>query len=105
MVELTPKLQHPRSPRRRSTSQSTWLWFRYQQHYTQLPLLRKWLAWLSVKSELVWVQPQDWQIFEGMTPGTIDESPHCYVAADAGIGLYRRRRAELLRAAPEALAS
>ena len=104
MVELTPKLQILISATP-VDEENTWLWFRYQQRYTTLPGLRKWIAWISVKSELVWVQPQDWRIFETMTPGTLDDSPHCYVTADKGIGLYRRRRAELLDAALQAKAS
>ena len=83
----------------------TWLWFRYQQDYTRLPVLRRLLSWLIVRSELWLVQPQDWRIFAGMAGGTIDDVTHRYVRADQGIGLYRKRRRELLAAAAHVKAS
>lgn len=104
MVELTPKLRIFVSSTPVDDGH-TWLWFRYQQEYTRLPVLRRLLAWVAVQSELRFVQPQDWRIFEAMAPGTIDEVPHSYVRSDLGIGLYRKRRAELLAEASHARAS
>ena len=84
-------------------AQRSWVWFRYHQNVTRHPLLGRLVAWLAVQSELRIVQRQDWRIFRSMAPGTIDEVDAHFVAADAGIALYRKRRRELLeRACPGA---
>ena len=95
-IELTPKLciVVASTP---VDEQHTWVWFRYYQRYTQLPVLRKFLAWIAVQAELRIVQPQDWRIFKALPPGTIDAAPYHFVHADLAIALYRRRRAEILR--------
>lgn len=97
LIELTPKLRivvasTPVDEHR------TWVWFRYYQDYTDLPLLRWLISWLAVQSELRVVQKQDWRIFAGMTPGTIDDVPYHLVRPDIGIGLYRKLRRERLAA-------
>lgn len=74
----------------------TWLWFRYHSRYRPVGLLGRLVSWIAVQSELRVVQRQDWRIFRGMAPGTIDDFPYRFVHADAGIAFYRRRRRELL---------
>ena len=103
-LQLTPKIQILLSATPVDEN-TTWLWFRYQQSYTRLPLLRRLFAWFPVASELWLVQPQDWRIFEAMAPGTIDEVPHRYTRADQAIGLYRKTRHALLEAQRRARAS
>ncbi len=95
MIELTDKLRllACATP---VNDQRSWVWFRYYQDYTDLPGLRKLLAWFAVFSELAVVQRQDWRIFRGMRPGTVDQVPYHFVEADHGIALYRKRRRELL---------
>ena len=51
-----------------------------------------------MKSELRVVQKQDWRIFAGMTPGTIDEYDYAFVHSDKAIALYRKLRAKELAA-------
>jgi phenylpropionate dioxygenase-like ring-hydroxylating dioxygenase large terminal subunit len=75
----------------------TWLWFRYRQTYTRNALLGKILTWVAVHSELRIVQKQDWRIFEGMTPGTIDDVQYGFVHSDKAIALYRNMRTEGLK--------
>jgi len=74
----------------------TWLWFRYYQDYSRLPGVGRFFAWIAVQSELRVVQPQDWRIFRGLPPGTIDDVEYRFVRADLGIALYRKLRAETL---------
>ncbi|MCB1691155.1 MAG: aromatic ring-hydroxylating dioxygenase subunit alpha [Pseudomonadales bacterium] len=90
-IALTEKLQLvvASTP---ATSTSSWLWFRYYQRYTNLPLVRKWISWLSVKLELAIVQRQDWRIFKGMAPGTIEDVDYHFVNADKPIMAYRKWR-------------
>lgn len=76
----------------------SWVWFRYYQDYTKLPGLRRLLAWFAVVTELAFVQRQDWRIFEGMRPGSVDDVACHFAQADHGIALYRKRRRELLAA-------
>lgn len=78
---------------------SSWMWFRYYQRYVRARPLRaigKLIAWASVMLELKVVQPQDWRLFAGLEPGSVDEVSYHMVRADQGIALYRRRRSELL---------
>ncbi|MEM7019360.1 MAG: hypothetical protein AAF512_18715 [Pseudomonadota bacterium] len=104
-IQLTPKL-HILAAATPVDDTNTWMWFRYYQHYTQIPGLRKLVAWLSVQSELRVVQRQDWEIFGAMQAGTIDDVPYRFVQADRGIMMYRKKRRELLAAqAPYAKAS
>lgn len=95
LIELTGKLRLLACATPVDTKRS-WLWFRYYQDYTDLPLLRRLLAAFAVFTELAFVQRQDWRIFRGMRPGTVDEIPYHFVDADRGIALYRKRRRELL---------
>lgn len=74
----------------------SWMWFRYYQGRTNVPLLRKFIPWFSVLTELRLVQPQDWRLFEGLAPGSVDEVNYHLVEADQGIALYRGRRRQLL---------
>ncbi len=95
LIELTPKITIlvAATP---IDANRTWMWFRYYQDYTNLPGLRWFISWFAVQSELRVVQKQDWRIFSGMLPGTIDEVPYHLVKADLGIALYRKRRREML---------
>jgi phenylpropionate dioxygenase-like ring-hydroxylating dioxygenase large terminal subunit len=101
LIELTPKLRLVVASTPVDDGH-TWLWFRYYQDYTALPLLRKLLSWVAVQSELRIVQPQDWRVFRTLPEGTIDDVPYHFVRADLGIALYRRRRSELLAEATHA---
>lgn len=104
MIELTAKLRIlvAATP---VDDHHTWLWFRYYQDYSTLPVLRKAIAWIAVQSELRFVQPQDWRLFATLPEGTIDDVPYRFVHADKAIALYRKRRAELLAEPVRAVAS
>jgi phenylpropionate dioxygenase-like ring-hydroxylating dioxygenase large terminal subunit len=97
LVELTPNLRILvcASP---VDDHHTWMWFRYCQTYSSNALIGKLITWISVKSELRIVQRQDWRLFEGLTPGTIDEYNYTFVQSDKAIALYRKLRAQLLDA-------
>jgi nitrite reductase/ring-hydroxylating ferredoxin subunit len=75
---------------------NTWFWARYYIARTRSRLLQTFASWASVQGEYYVVQPQDWRIFNGMAPGTIDEVEHHLVGADKAIALYKRRRRQLL---------
>ena len=95
MIELTAKLRLVVAATPVDATHS-WVWFRYYQDYTNLPVLRWLLAWLAVQSELRVVQKQDWRVFSRMASGTVDEVDYHLVRADLGIALYLKRRRELL---------
>jgi nitrite reductase/ring-hydroxylating ferredoxin subunit len=97
LIELTAKLRLVACATP-VDNQRSWVWFRYYQDYTDLPGLRVLLAWFAVFTELAFVQRQDWRIFAGMQPGTVDDISYHFVEADHGIALYRKRRRELLSA-------
>jgi len=78
---------------------NSWMWFRYYTARTNSKLLQKFMSWVSVQAERRVVQPQDWRIFKGMVPGTIDDVTHRLVGADRGIALYKGRRRQLLEEA------
>lgn len=95
MVELSPNLRIALC----STpvdDEHTWMWFRYCQSYVGSAWLGKLITWLAVQSELRVVQKQDWRVFAGMTPGTIDDFPYAFVHSDKAIALYRKHRAQRL---------
>lgn len=100
MVEISPRLKIVicATP---VDEESSWLWFRYYQSYVGNALLGKLITWLSVESELRIVQKQDWRVFAGMTPGTVDDFPYAFVHSDKAIALYRKLRAERLAAERE----
>jgi len=98
LIELTPKL-HILICATPVDDDHSWMWFRYYQSYTDIRLLGKMITWISVQSELRIVQKQDWRIFSGLTPGTIDDFPYAFVHSDKAIALYRNLRAEELKAA------
>lgn len=97
MVELSPNLRIVicATP---VDDQHTWLWFRYCQSYVGNAWIGKIVTWLSVQAELRIVQKQDWRIFAGMTPGTVDDFPYAFVHSDKAIALYRKMRAQRLAA-------
>ncbi|MCZ6644302.1 MAG: Rieske 2Fe-2S domain-containing protein [Gammaproteobacteria bacterium] len=95
MIELTDKLRLLVASTPVDDSH-TWLWFRYYQDYSNLPGVRRAISWLAVQSELRVVQKQDWRIFSGFAPGSIDDVDYHLVRADLGIALYHKRRRELL---------
>ena len=101
LVELTPNLRILVASTPVDEGR-TWLWFRYHSSHTRSAWVRSAVAWVAVQSELRVVQRQDWRIFRGMAPGTIDAFPYRFVHADAGIALYRKRRRELLEAQGDA---
>lgn len=95
MVELSPNLRLVACATP-VDDQHSWMWFRYSQSYVGSALLGKIITWLSVQSEMRIVQKQDWRIFAGMTPGTIDDFPYAFVHSDKAIALYRKMRAQRL---------
>jgi phenylpropionate dioxygenase-like ring-hydroxylating dioxygenase large terminal subunit len=95
MIELTGKLRLLVCATPVDATHS-WVWFRYYQDYTGLPVVRWLVAWLAVQSELRVVQKQDWRVFSGMIGGSVDDVDYHLVHADLGIALYRKRRRELL---------
>ncbi len=99
MIELSDKL-HLLVAATPIDDSHSWLWFRYYQDYSNLPGVRRALAWIAVQSELRIVQKQDWRIFSGFAPGTIDDVDYHLVQADLGIALYRKRRREILGRLP-----
>ncbi len=104
LIELTGKLRLLACATPVDATRS-WVWFRYYQDYTDIPGLRRLLAWFAVYSELAVVQRQDWRIFRAMRPGTVDDVPYHFVEADRGIALYRKRRSELLAGEESAAAA
>ena len=102
LIELTPKIRILVAATPIDAAR-TWVWFRYYQDYTDLPGLRWFISWFAVQSELRVVQKQDWRIFSGMLPGTVDDVPYHLVKADLGIALYRKLRRERLMAAGSAV--
>jgi nitrite reductase/ring-hydroxylating ferredoxin subunit len=102
LIELTPKLRIVIAATPIDATR-TWMWFRYYQDYTNLPGVRRFISWFAVQSELHVVQPQDWRIFSGLLPGTVDDVPYHLVTADKGIALYRKLRRERLTAAGSAI--
>ncbi len=94
-ISLTPKL-HIVAAATPVDDEHTWMWFRYYQSYTNLPLVRKLISWIAVQSEVRVVQKQDWRIFSRMTPGTLEQAPHNLVRADLAIAQYRQWRKEQL---------
>lgn len=95
LVALTPSL-HLLVCATPVDEEHSWLWFRYRQTYTHSAMLGKILTWISVHSELRVVQKQDRRIFDGMTPGTIDDFPYAFVHSDKAIALYRNLRSQRL---------
>ena len=97
LIELTPKLRILVCATPVDDDHS-WMWFRYCQTYTSSAVLGKIITWLSVKTELQIVQRQDWRLFRGLPPGTIDDYDYAFVHADKAIALYRKLRAQQLEA-------
>ena len=97
LVSITPNL-HLLVCATPVDEEHSWLWFRYRQTYTRNALLGRVLTWIAVHSELRIVQKQDWRIFAGMTPGTIDDFPYGFVHSDKAIALYRNLRSRHLKA-------
>lgn len=95
LIELTPKLRILLCATPVDDDHS-WMWFRYCQSYTSSAVLGKIITWISVKTELQIVQKQDWRLFKGLTPGTIDDYDYAFVHSDKAIALYRKLRAQQL---------
>jgi phenylpropionate dioxygenase-like ring-hydroxylating dioxygenase large terminal subunit len=76
----------------------TWIFGRYSQGYTRVPLLRKLLAWVSIQYDWRVVQRDDWRLFETLREARFDPHDFRLVPADRAIveffRLIERARAE-----------
>jgi phenylpropionate dioxygenase-like ring-hydroxylating dioxygenase large terminal subunit len=84
LLELTPKLRlfvvaTPMDEER------TWIFGRYYQDYTRLPVLRKLIAWLSVEYDWRIVQRGDWRVFSSLREPHFDRHAFRLVPADQPI--------------------
>lgn len=76
----------------------TWIAIRYAQRYIPIPGLRWLIAWLLIKAELRFIQPDDLRILRSTNPRTAGLRSNVLVRADRGLAAWHKLHARALAA-------